>query len=185
MTQEEVKKATNEDTKLQRLMIAVETGDWNDKLIGEYIRFRDEISIHNGLLLRDHRIIIPETLQNKVINIAHQSHQGIVKTKQFIREKVWFPNIDKLVEETVKSCIPCQASHNQKTERDPIISTPLPDEPWQSVSVDFTGPFPSGEYLLVMIDDYSRYPEVEIVSNLSARTVLPKLENILPVKEYH
>ena len=29
-----------------------------------------------------------------------------------------------------------------------------------------------------MIDDYSRYLEVEIISNLSARTVLPKLENI-------
>ena len=178
MTKEEVKIATNDDPKLQRLIQAIQTGDWNDKLLTEFIRFQDEISIHDGLVLRDHRLIIPQKLQSKVIDIAHQSHQGIVKTKQFIREKVWFPNIDRLVEETIKSCIPCQASHNQKIDRDPIIPTTLPDEPWQSVSMDFLGPFPTGEYLLVMIDDYSRYPEVEIISNISARIVIPKIETI-------
>ena len=178
MTKEEVKIATEEDPKLQCLLKAILSGDWRDTKLNEYRRFQDEISAHDGLLLRDHRLIIPEKLQKKVINIAHQSHQGIVKTKQFIREKVWFPNIDILVEETIKSCIPCQASQNQKNDRDPIIPTPLPDEPWQSVSMDFLGPFPTGDYLMVIIDDYSRYPEVEILSNISARTVLPKMENI-------
>ena len=40
--------------------------------------------------------------------------------------------------------------------------TPLPDGQWKEVAVDFTGPFAGGEYLLVVIDEYSRFPEVQI-----------------------
>jgi len=38
------------------------------------------------------RIVIPTAL--KVIQLAHEGHQGIVKTKALLRSKVWFPNID-------------------------------------------------------------------------------------------
>lgn len=43
----------------------------------------------------------------------------------------------------------------------------LPSSPWEKVGVDFCGPFPSGGYLLVVIDGYSRYPEVEILQSLN------------------
>lgn len=140
--------------------------------------FRDELSVTNGVILRDHRLIIPASLQQKVITIAHQAHQGIVKTKQLIREKVWFPGIDKQVEEAVKSCIPCMSSYPGSTQREPINPTPLPSTPWSDISMDFAGPFPSGDYLIVVIDDYSRYPEVEIIQSTSAKVVLPRLETI-------
>ena len=43
----------------------------------------------------------------------------------------------------------------------------------------FLGPLPSGEYLMVVIDKYSRFPEVEIVTSTSARsTIPPKLDAI-------
>ena len=82
-----------------------------------------------NLILRAHRLVIPYELRRRVINIAHQSHQGIVKTKQLLREKVWFPGIDKLVEATVKSCIPCQASYQGQQRREPLMSKPLPSSP--------------------------------------------------------
>ena len=41
--------------------------------------------------------------------------------------------------------------------------TDLPDEPWKQVSIDFKGPLPTGELVMVIIDDYSRFPEAEIV----------------------
>ena len=111
MTTEEVKNATKKDKMLQSLMLAIQTGHWEDPEISNFTRFREELSVHDGLVLRGNRLVIPETLQQKVVAIAHQSHQGIVKTKQCIREKVWFHAIDKLVEDAVKSCIPCRASH--------------------------------------------------------------------------
>ena len=44
--------------------------------------------------------------------------------------------------------------------------------------MDFCGPFPSGDYLLVVTDDFSRYPEVEILRSTSAKAVIPHLDSI-------
>ena len=44
--------------------------------------------------------------------------------------------------------------------------------------MDFYGPLPTGEYILVAIDRYSRYPEVEVVRSTKASTVIPKLDQI-------
>ena len=178
MTLDEIRAATAMDTTLVTVMEAVQTGRWDKPELSSFARFASEISVTDGVVLRGHRIIIPNSLQKRVISIAHQAHQGIVKTKQCIREKVWFPGIDSMVEETIKACIPCQASNPQTPNREPIQPTPLPSEPWTCLSMDFSGPFPSGDYLLIVVDDYSRFPEVEIVKSTSASSVIPKLENI-------
>ena len=46
--------------------------------------------------------------------------------------------------------------------------TELPYGPRESLSADYLCPLPSGEYLLVMIDNYSRFPAVEVVSSTAA-----------------
>ena len=51
----------------------------------------------------------------------------------------------------------------------------------QNLSIDFCGPLPTGEYLMVVIDEYSRYPIVEIVSSVSAKCVIPVLDKVLSV----
>ena len=56
--------------------------------------------------------------------------------------------------------------------------SPLPPEPWHTVHTDFCGPFPTGEYLLVVIVAYSCYPEVDIVHSTSAKAVIPKFDRI-------
>ena len=47
--------------------------------------------------------------------------------------------------------------------------------------MDFYGPLPSGEYLLVVIDRYSRFPEVEIVKSTKASIIILKLDRIFSV----
>jgi hypothetical protein len=37
-------------------------------------------------------------------------------------------------------------------------------------------------YLMVLIDDYSRYLFVEVVNSTSARTVIPRLDCILAIR---
>ena len=56
--------------------------------------------------------------------------------------------------------------------------SPLPPEPWHTVHIDFCGPFPTGEYLLVVIDAYSQFPEVDIVCSTAAKGTISKLERI-------
>ncbi|MES9884605.1 MAG: transposase family protein, partial [Sedimenticola sp.] len=61
---------------------------------------------------------------------------------------------------------------------EPLKMSELPARPWEEVSVDFFGPLPSGEYLMVLIDDYSHFPVVEILTSTSAKAVIPHLDTI-------
>ncbi|CAH3157735.1 unnamed protein product [Porites evermanni] len=70
--------------------------------VQDYKRLKDEFSVYNGVALRMNRIFIPLTLRSRAVELARLGHQGIVKTKQLIRDKVWFPGIDKLTEDKVK-----------------------------------------------------------------------------------
>ena len=53
----------------------------------------------------------------------------------------------------------------------------LPDGPWQQLSVDFYT-LPNGEEALVVIDDFSRFPEVIPVKSTATATVIKALEDI-------
>ena len=54
----------------------------------------------------------------------------------------------------------------------------LPPKPWHTVHVNFCGLFPTEEYLLVVIDAYSQFPEVEIVKSTSVVSTIAKFERI-------
>ena len=56
------------------------------------------LSTTHGIILKGTRIVMPTTLQQKVIDLAHEGHQGIVKTKKLLREKVWFHRMNNMVE---------------------------------------------------------------------------------------
>ena len=57
----------------------------------------------------------------------------------------------------------------------PLSMSKLPDDEWTELSADFLGPLPSGDYLLVIMDEYSRFPVVEILQSTSAEIVIPIL----------
>ena len=135
--------------------------------------------MNNGatVLLKGSQIVVPMQLREKAVSIAHERHQGIVKTKQLLREKVWFPGIDKYVKRVVETCIACQAN-GPRSQPEPLHMSLLPPAPWHTVHMDFCGPFPTGEYLFVVIDAYSRFPEVDIVHSTSASTIIPKLDRM-------
>jgi hypothetical protein len=115
--------------------------------------------------------------------LAHEGHQGVTKTKALLRSKVWFAGLDKDTEAVIRNCIPCQANSN-KSQYAPVEMTPMPDRPWELISADFCGPLPSGDYLLVVTDQYSKYPVVDIVRSTSAQTIIPRFEKIFAMFSY-
>lgn len=88
-------------------------------------------------------------------------------------EKVWFPGIDRLVERMLETCTSCQAAVPVNNRKSLEVSQ-LPFKPWDKVGVDFCGPFPSGDYLLVVSDEYTRHPEVEIVQSTAGKSTITK-----------
>ena len=137
----------------------------------------DQLSIYNGVILRGTRIVIPGELQKSTLNLAHQGHQGVVKTKQLLRQKVWWPVIDKDTDSMISQCLPCQAQ-GPRTNPEPFRMSPMPMEPWQTLHIDLCGPFPTGESLLVLVDARSRWPAVETLRTTTTPTIINRSQNI-------
>ena len=179
MNVEEIIQATDKDEALIALKKAVTSGSWDDPKVKPYRMLKDEITIdhNNKILLRGTRIIIPASLQKRTIQIAHEGHQGQARTKALLRETVWFPGMDEQVRTELEHCLACQATA-QPNHPEPIKTAPMPNRPWDKVKIDFYGPLPTGQYILVVIDCYSRFPEIEILATTSAQKVIPKLDSI-------
>ena len=171
---------------MQAVAEAIVKGSWHHEIRRPCVdavefrlleRVKDELTVSasGNHILRGTRTVVPKSLQDHVVNLAHEGHQGLVKTKSLLREKVWFPHIDKLVQSKVK---PCEARliATPECKREPLQMSPVPAAPWKEISVDFAE-IPNEEYLL-LITDYPRYPVVETVKSTAATTVIPKLDKV-------
>ncbi|XP_057310511.1 uncharacterized protein K02A2.6-like [Hydractinia symbiolongicarpus] len=146
-------------------------------VIREYYPSRLQLSIVNDILMFANKIVIPPTLRESIISIAHEGHQGQVRTKQRLRKKVWWPRMGFSVEAHIKSCHGCQVTAGAQIKT-PVVMTEIPDSAWLMLGCDLCGPFPTGEHLLVCIDYYSRYPEVEIIRRITAANIVDKLRKM-------
>ena len=178
----EIQQATAKDRVMQSLVDMIRTGKFEisgNRELAQFEKVKDELTVNDeaNIIMRDNRIVMPTSLRGRVVALAHEGHQGLVKTKKLMREKVWFPGIDECVKQAISKCMACQANGPEDRSH-PLQMSPLLPEPWHTVHVDFCGPFPTGEYLFVVIDAYSCFPEVEIVHSTSAKATIPKLDRI-------
>lgn len=116
-------------------------------------------------------------LRHTLVAIAHEGHQGEVKTKQRLCDVYWWPGMDAQVHDTVRSCHVCQL--NDKTVKShpaPLQPVPLPDGPWQKVAVDIVGPFDTAasdcRFAIALTDYYSKWPEVSFTHTITADSVI-------------
>ena len=179
VTKEKVKESTDEDPALQALKRCIHQG-WIDTKVTsaqEYKHVFHELTTVDGIILRGDRIVVPAKLRQKMIEIAHEGHQGQVRTKQLLRAHVWFPGMDSQCDKFVSTCIACQ-SNALETHREPLKITELPDGPWNKVSVDFCGPMGNGDLALVFYCQYARYPVVEFVASTSEKATIPVFRRV-------
>ena len=94
----EIEEESAVDPEMSRLWECISTGDW-DKAPPQYKAVRNELCTLDKLVLRGTRLLIPTRLRRRVLDLAHEGHQGVVKTKQRLRTKVWWAGIDKQVED--------------------------------------------------------------------------------------
>ena len=59
------------------------------------------------------RVVIPSKLRQQVMDELHTSHAGIVRMKSLARIHVWWPSIDKDIEELSHGCDICQSMQNK------------------------------------------------------------------------
>ena len=54
----------------------------------------------------------------------------------------------------------------------PITPTRLPETPWHEVALDLLSPLPGGEYLIVVVDYFSRWMEKDVIRSTSSATIV-------------
>ena len=133
-----------------------------------------ELRVIGQLVLRGTGIVIPKTLQPRTLALAHEGNLGVLGTKQNLRTKVWWPGMDKAADRHCRACHGCQLVARPDFP-DPIRSTALPHGPWEDLGVDLMGPLPSGHSMLVIVDYYSRFYEVEIMQSTFTEKVIDPL----------
>ncbi|XP_058816725.1 uncharacterized protein K02A2.6-like [Topomyia yanbarensis] len=176
MSMTEVIQGSEDDEEFRKIRDAINSGKWSSEL-KRYLPFQNELCCMNQIILRLNKIVIPERLRAKVLDLAHSGHPGSNKMKRRLRASVWWPGIDKDVEKRCKMCRECQAV-GRSPNPEPLQIRAMPAKPWSHLSGDFLGPLPNGKFLFVLVDYYSRYCVVEIMSTTTSAMIIQRLERI-------
>ena len=99
-------------------------------------------SLEDGLLKHNGRLVVAEAIRTALIDTAHSglttAHPGKSKTGSLIKERYYWPGIDRDINRFVSNCAAC---HRSKVPRDKtpglLRPLPIPDRPWQHISIDF------------------------------------------------
>lgn len=120
-------------------------------------------------------VVIPSVLRNHVLKLLHEEHPGVIKMKALARSTVWWPDIDKDVDMTVRNCIICQ-SVRSSVPAAPLQPWSWCTSPWERVFVDFAQK--EGKYFLVLVDSHSKWLEIRIMDNTSAKKTVEEMRSI-------
>ena len=175
---------TSRDTTLKQLRdILLQSKTWIPKDASEklkkFTKILPELTITgNGIILKSERIVLPESLHNKAIELAHRgSHPAQSSMERRLRSHFFFHNMEDKINKFLSSCLLCCSFNDKKTSQ-PIGRHKVPDKCWDTVAVDLFGPMPSKHHVVVVQDLASRYPAAKLVSSTSADKVLPVLSEI-------
>ena len=138
----EIEEVSYYDEELTTVKSCVRSGNWDQCTLPSYAQVKDELCVYGELLLRGTSIVVPRLLRNRVVQLAHKGHQGIVKTKYRLRSKVWWPGMDKDVEKFCKVCHGCQVTSGFDPP-EPMSRVQPPSAPWQDCAADLLGPLPT------------------------------------------
>ncbi|XP_026746906.1 uncharacterized protein K02A2.6-like [Trichoplusia ni] len=170
----EIDSASATDAEITDLKNGVFYNKW-DESVTAFKPFQTEICFHGNIALRANKLIILKKLRDRVLESAHLGHPGIVAMKTSLRTK--WPKIDRDAENRVKACKACTLVSAPNPPH-PIKRRVLPVEPWIDVAIDFLGPLPSNDYLLVLVDYFSRYKEIKVMKNITAAETINELKEI-------
>ena len=165
-----LRRASAKNKTLQLFISYIKTPNKSDckKHLKPYHGIFDELTEVDGVISRVSQIVIPESLQTDVIGLAHEGHQ--YAGFQVTGPQLWWK---------LSSMHNATRAHTPPVSLDPNI---LPDRPCQRLHADFKDPI-EGKYLLTC-HQYSKYPEVDLVTSTSFKKLKPVLNCVFATHSY-
>ena len=152
---------------------------WPDKVDSKFTAFtmkREELSLHQDCMLWGNRVVIPNKGKEAVLHELHCGHPGITRMKALARTYVWWPGIDKDIENMVQTCNECQV--NQATPPvAPLHPWKWPTKPWSRLHLDFAGPL-QNKMFLILIDAHSKWVEAFPTNSSTSAVVIDRLRTV-------
>ena len=173
---QQIVQETVKDPLLQKVSHHMQNG-WSRGVCPGFYLVHADLCVANGLVLRQNRIVIPQSMRQDMLQRIHEGHLGVEKWKRRAREAVYWPGINKDIQEMIQKSETC-LKHHYKQAKEPILKADLPTAPWQMVGTDLFH-LQCKDYLLV-IDYYSNYPEVAQFSSTSAQSVITHMKVTFP-----
>ena len=173
-----LRKELKADSVCSRVMMLCTDG-WPDHARQEpelksYWRERATLTVEDGLLLKDTRLVIPPAMRNDVLAKLHEGHLGVVKCRERARQSVWWPGLSQQVDGMVLNCRKC--IQERQNPREPLMPSECPERPWQKLGADL---FVLGkETYLLIIDYFSRYVEIAQLSHTKSTDIIVHVKSI-------
>eukprot|EP00094_Tigriopus_californicus_P003595 TCALIF_03458-PA protein Name:"Similar to pol Retrovirus-related Pol polyprotein from transposon opus (Drosophila melanogaster)" AED:0.06 eAED:0.10 QI:61/0/0/1/0/0.16/6/0/1068 len=144
-------------------------------LLQPYYKHRTDLYEHNGLILFGPRLLIPESLQRKMLQHLHSAHQGITKTSSRAERSVWWSSINHDILQAVQRCQTCQErlpSHAPK----PLQHIPKASQPFEKMHADIFEA--NGKHYLVTTDEFTGWPSLACIHNMTSHTLINSFRTI-------
>lgn len=171
----QLRAATSSDPLLSKVL-RYTRGNWPRQVpqcLRPFSDRRNELTVEEGCLLWGIRVVVPQRLRAKLLDELHKDHPGVVRMKSVARSYMWWPGLDKDIQNLVKTCQACQATKGAPPVA-PLHPWVWPSRPWQRLHLDFAGPF-QGSMFLIGVDAFSKWPEVQVMTTTTASATLDML----------
>ena len=176
LTLQDIKEATIKDCHLTKLKTYIVDGFPKHKHectedIHSFFDYRESLTIIDGMVMKDKRIVIPEGLCEQALENLHRLHMGIVKTKERASTSMFWPKIYNDIENFLSSCHPCMIHKIKQTAKP--LECDIPTKLWHSLTLD-NFEF-KGSLFLITYDRFTRFIVVKKFVDLSVRTAIQSL----------
>ena len=175
---EQLQGCTGQDESLKTLNTTILSGwpaerDQAPVKIREYWNYRDELSVHKGVLLICSRVIILRVLRPEVMSKIHSSHLDIEACLRKARDSLFWPNMTGVVCDQVSQCSICSEGQSQNP-KEPMQSHQIPDRPWNRVAADQFKLH--GKDYIVVVDFCSDFIEGKMLQENTSSAVIEFLK---------
>eukprot|EP00102_Acyrthosiphon_pisum_P018369 XP_008190098.1 PREDICTED: uncharacterized protein K02A2.6-like [Acyrthosiphon pisum] len=136
---------------------------------------RNDITVNNGLVYLNDKLIVPVKLRKILLNILHETHLGITKTIKLAKNFYHWPYMSKDIENYISNCYLC-AKYQRKNSKEMLLNHDLPKRSFEKIGIDIAD-F-GGNYYLIICDYYSRWLEILKIQDKSANSIVSVLKPI-------